>query len=92
VVGESAEFRFFASSNRKDDKAGTVLDPDEIELAELDPVVTQLEANDKVDAGEVVAVSLQSRVTEVGTLELWCVSSEGKGRWKLEYSVREHEA
>ncbi len=89
VVGESAEFRFFASSHRKDDDAGALLDPEEIELAELDPVVTMLEANDQVSAGEVVAVSLQSRVTEVGTLELWCVSSENKGRWKLEYSVRE---
>jgi hypothetical protein len=34
-------------------------------------------------------VSLESRLTEIGTLELWCVEREGQGRWKLEYSVRE---
>jgi len=28
-------------------------------------------------------------VTEVGTLELWCLSRDGKQRWKLEFNVRE---
>ena len=27
--------------------------------------------------------------TEVGTLELWCISRDGKHRWKLEFNVRE---
>ena len=34
---------------------------------------------------------LEAHVTEVGTLELWCVARDGHGRWKLEYSVRERE-
>jgi hypothetical protein len=37
------------------------------------------------------SVHLHSRVTEVGTLELWCHSRDGKQRWKLEYNVRERE-
>ena len=40
-------------------------------------------------AGELVPVRLEAHVTEVGTLELWCVARDGRGRWKLEYSVRE---
>jgi len=28
-------------------------------------------------------------VTELGMLELWCVSTKTDGRWKLEFSVRE---
>ena len=40
-------------------------------------------------AGELVPVTLRSRVTEVGTLELWCVARDGGRRWKLEYNVRE---
>ena len=36
-------------------------------------------------------VRLEAHVTEVGTLELWCVARDGRGRWKLEYSVRERE-
>jgi hypothetical protein len=38
-----------------------------------------------------VPVKLEAHVTEVGTLELWCVARDGNGRWKLEYSVRERE-
>jgi hypothetical protein len=38
-----------------------------------------------------VPVRLEAHVTEVGTLELWCVARDGHGRWKLEYSVRERE-
>ena len=42
-------------------------------------------------AGEMVPVRLEAHVTEVGTLELWCVARDGHGRWKLEYSVRERD-
>ena len=42
-------------------------------------------------AGDLVPVQLEADVTELGTLELWCVARDGKGRWKLEYSVRERE-
>ncbi len=90
VVGETATFRFFASSTRKQDAPGTVIDPDEEELHELDPVETQLSPDGDVEAGDVVPVSLQSKVTELGTLELWCVSkADPASRWKLEYSVRD---
>jgi hypothetical protein len=37
----------------------------------------------------VVPVTLKSRVTEIGTLELWCEERGGGRRWKLEYNVRE---
>ena len=32
---------------------------------------------------------LHSKVTEVGQLELWCHSRDGKQQWKLEFNVRE---
>jgi hypothetical protein len=34
-------------------------------------------------------VHLESRVTEIGTLELWCVARDGTDRWKLELNIRE---
>ena len=85
----------------RDDSAGDVRDPDEdlIDpeddeddeggLHELDPVEALLPAEGEVQAGELVPVSLRAKVTEVGTLELWCVAKSGAGQWKLEYSVRE---
>ena len=32
---------------------------------------------------------LRSKVTPVGTLELWCDELKGEHHWKLEYNVRE---
>jgi hypothetical protein len=41
-------------------------------------------------AGSVIPVRLHSKVTEVGTLELWCLACDGSSRrWRLEYNVRE---
>jgi molecular chaperone DnaK (HSP70) len=90
IVGETSEFRFFAAATRKDDTAGTLIDADTTGLAELSPVEKQVEAEDR-SPGEMVPVRLEAHVTEVGTLELWCVARDGRGRWKLEYSVRERE-
>jgi molecular chaperone DnaK (HSP70) len=88
VVGEPAEFRFLSSTVRKQDQIGGLVEdwgPDEIQ--ELSP----LEVTLKVDGQEetVLPVRLESRVTEIGTLELWCVSRDGQQRWKLEFNIRE---
>ena len=39
-----------------------------------------------------VRVTLEIKVTELGTLELWCVSMENDQKWKLEFNVREQES
>ncbi len=91
VVGEPAEFRFLSSTTRRDDPAGTILDrwnPEE--LLELEPLETTLTLEEGAE-GETIPVRLHSRVTEVGTLELWCHSLKDKRRWKLEFNVRDQE-
>jgi molecular chaperone DnaK (HSP70) len=90
VVGETVEFRFFASSSRKD-AAGALINGDDAALVELDPVEKAIDATAERATGELVPVTLSSHVTEVGTLELWCQARDGRGRWKLEYAVRERE-
>jgi molecular chaperone DnaK (HSP70) len=90
VVGENVEFRFFASSSRKD-AAGALVEGDDPALVELDPVEKAIDATTERATGELVPVTLSSHVTEVGTLELWCQARDGRGRWKLEYAVRERE-
>ncbi len=91
IVGETSNFRFFAAATRKDDPAGALIEADAKGLVELDPVEKLVEAEGERTAGQMVPVRLEAHVTEVGTLELWCVARDGKGRWKLEYSVRERE-
>lgn len=85
VVGTPAEFRFLGSSTRRTDTPGTLLDEWEGQLEELAPIATTLEGKQ----GQTVPVHLHSKVTEVGTLELWCLSRDSKQRWKLEFNVRE---
>jgi molecular chaperone DnaK (HSP70) len=87
VVGEPAQFRFLGSSVRRADPVGTVIEEWEGQIEELTPMTTTLEAPGK--EGRTVPVHLRSKVTEVGTLELWCLSRDGKERWKLEFNVRD---
>jgi molecular chaperone DnaK (HSP70) len=89
IVGEPAEFRFLASTTRRDDPVGTLLErwsPEE--LQEIAPLQTVLAADDG-RCGEPVPVRLHANVTEVGTLDLWCQCTRDDRRWKLEYNVRE---
>jgi len=87
VVGEEAEFRFLGSTVRRDDKPGTLVEDWEGQIDELTPITATLDG--KANAGRVVPVHLHTKVTEVGQLELWCLSRDGKQRWKLEFHVRE---
>ena len=91
VLGEPAHFRFFSSAVRKDDRPGTVLESwNDDELVETDSLETTLPPDASIDE-PYVPVKFQSRITELGTFELWCVSTQTSGRWKLEFSVREDE-
>ena len=56
---------------------------------ELSPLEVTLELKGKEDAA--IPVTLESRVTEVGTLELWCVGRSRRERWKLELNIRERD-
>jgi hypothetical protein len=87
VVGSPAEFRFLGSTVRRSDTVGTMVEDWEGQIEQLSPLETTLEAQAK--EGQTVPVHLHSRMTEIGTLELWCISRDGKQRWKLEFNVRE---
>jgi hypothetical protein len=91
VVGEPVRFRFFGSSVRRDDVAGTEIDrPRPGELEELAPIEVILEAEGRSE-GDVVAVRLESQVTAIGTLLLEAVPLNPRApdeRWKIELSVR----
>lgn len=84
LTGEPAEFRFFSSVTRHDDKPGDVLDPIPAEVEELSPIEVHLPAA----AEKLTRVTLAADVTATGVLELWCVG-KNDNRWKLEFNVRE---
>jgi hypothetical protein len=88
AVGEPAEFRFLSSTIRKSDPPGAMIDDWGEELQELSPLEVTLEGGGTSE-GDLVPVTLESRVTEIGTLELWCRERDGEQRWKLELNIRE---
>jgi molecular chaperone DnaK (HSP70) len=90
VVGEPAEFRFLSSAIRKNDPVGALIEDWGDDLIELSPMEVTLPPGDNAAAS--VPVTLESRMTETGTLELWCVAREGRQRWKLELNIRERDA
>ncbi len=87
VVGEQAEFRFLSSSVRKQDHVGDLLEDWGEEIQELSPLDVTLSVDGQ--KGAVLPVRLETRITELGTLEVWCVSRDGQHRWKLELNIRE---
>lgn len=91
VVGEPVRFRFLGSNTRRD-PLGTLVDQWEETIQELSPIEMQLKAEPAkkgAPATGSVPVRLETNVTSIGTLELWCVSRDGKQRWKLEFNVRD---
>jgi hypothetical protein len=86
VVGQPAEFRFFTSTARKNDKIGDLIEDFSDQLEELSPMEVSFPAGEA--SSEVVPVSFETVVTETGMLQLWCVARDGR-KWKLEFNVRE---
>jgi len=88
VVGQPVSFRFFESNTRKDDAPGFVLDQwTEEELGETDPLQATLTLENSDET--FVPVKFESRITELGVFELWCVGVNAQGQWKLEFNVRD---
>ncbi|WP_329351756.1 Hsp70 family protein [Vibrio natriegens] len=90
VIGQPVNFQFFGSTVRRDDLAGTHLDhwaPEELE--ELPEIQVTLPVSEGRREGEVVPVTLASRVTELGTLYLEAIAADNGQKWHVEFDVRE---
>ena len=88
VVGEEVSFDIMESACRHEDGVGTVVEEwEQGEIEEMTTIETVLEG----EHGSVIPVTIEIKVTEIGTLEFWCVSREDGQRWKLEFNVRERD-
>ncbi len=86
TLGQPVLFPLFSSTVREDAAGAMVLAPRSSLLA-LPPLHTVLRGGKRAGVKQ-VPVTLAARATEIGTLELFCVSSEGN-RWKLEFNTRD---
>jgi len=89
VIGEPAVFHLLASTVRKRDQVAEVVEDWKGEIEEVAAMETELPPNGAEPERMVTPVCLESRLTEVGTLELWCVTRDRGRRWKLEFNLRE---
>jgi hypothetical protein len=87
ALGQPVIFPLYTSTVRGDDAPGSVLSLSPKQLQSLPPLHTMLRGGKRAGAKR-VPVTLASKCTEIGTLELACVSAEGN-RWKLEFNVRD---
>lgn len=90
IIGQKVTFRFLSSSTRKNDTLGTILEEWDDDVHEISPLQLTLENPEK--NASMVPVYLHSKITDIGTLELWCIGKNSKQKWKLEFNVRENKA
>lgn len=89
VVGKKASFKFFKSNCRREDEFGALIEDMDEGFEEAGVMNLELETYKGMETGEIVDVSMEIAITEIGTLEVYCISKDGKHRWKLEFNVRE---
>ena len=88
ALGQPVQFPLYSSTVRTFDKAGDLLEVDVNQLLQLPPLHTVLRGG-KRSGTKSVPVTLATRVTEIGTLELFCVADDGNNRWRLEFNIRD---
>lgn len=87
LVSQPVEFPLFVSSTRLADPPGTMLPVDLEQMKALPPIRTALKTRRRSDAAT-AAVRLHGRLTEIGTLDLWCAEIDGARTWRLQFDVR----
>ena len=86
-VGQPVQFPIVYSSTRLADRVGECYEVDEQNFAHLPPIRTVLELPGK-RRQEQLPVVLETELSQIGTLQLWCVATSSQQRWKLEFDVR----
>lgn len=87
LVSEPAEFPLYVSSTRLADRPGELFAVDVEQMTSLPPIRTALKTRRRSERGT-VAVELHARLTEIGTLDLWCSEVGGERSWRLQFDIR----
>ncbi len=87
-TNQPVTFELFSSIIRTGDALGDVVELDPDETTALPPIQTVLRYGKKGVATQ-LPVQLAVRLTEIGTLEVWCESKNSDHRWQLHFDVRQ---
>ena len=86
-IGTPVQFPLWVSSTRLADRVGEMIDIDRRETTPLPPICTALVRSKRRD-DDLVQVVIESELSEIGTVGLYCVDSESRNRWRLEFDIR----
>ncbi len=87
AVGEPVQFPIVYSSTRLADRPGQLIEITAEQFTHLLPIRTVLQMPGR-KRSELLQVILETELSEVGTLQLWCATPDGHQRWQLEFDVR----
>src|SRR5215831_4928683 len=87
-IRQPVEFPLYTSSLRTADTPGTLVPIDPQLLQPLPPIRTVLTSGRRKSQAEVIPVTLQAQLSDIGTLELWCREATGDRQWQLQFDVR----
>ena len=86
-VSQPVEFPLYISSTRLIDQAGELITIDAEQMKSLPPIRTVLRVSRRSEA-ETITVNLHAKLTEIGTIELWCTEQQSDRSWRLQFDVR----
>jgi hypothetical protein len=89
-IGAPVQFPLFSTTHRHD-AAGILVKDDHNAFHALPPLQGVLKAGKKARKAE-VDVTLETRLTENGLLEVWAMEAQGPRRWQLAFDTRGHTA
>jgi hypothetical protein len=87
LLSQPVEFPLYVSTTRTTDRPGQLVPVQPEQLSPLIPLRTVLKTR-KRHSQPTTRVRLYARLTEIGTLDLWCAECQGKNSWKLQFDVR----
>jgi molecular chaperone DnaK (HSP70) len=88
IANRAVSFPLYASSTRSGDRTGQLVTADRESLSDLPPIRTVLRFGKKLETRK-LPVHVVARLTEVGTLEVWCRSLTTDHRWRLQFQLRD---
>lgn len=88
ITNRGVTFPLYASSTRLGDRAGQLIGAERETLSALPPIRTVLRFGKKLETRK-LPVHVLTRLTEVGTLEMWCRSLTTDHRWRLQFQLRD---
>ncbi len=88
LANAPVSFQLYTSTSAEEEAPGVLREARRDELTALPPIRTVLRHGRKL-AARAIPVHVEARRTALGTLELWCASTEGQHRWRLEFQLRD---